>query len=78
MSNMTARLSIPVFSRATYLSVKTLRDYHVVGPLEPAHIDPRSVTRLADVENVRPAGQSNRVAGVTRTARRRDRDGVAG
>jgi DNA-binding transcriptional MerR regulator len=36
---MTASLSISEFSRATYLSVKTLRNYHEVGLLEPTHID---------------------------------------
>jgi DNA-binding transcriptional MerR regulator/effector-binding domain-containing protein len=39
---MTASLSIGEFSRATYLSVKTLRHYHEVGLLEPARIDPWS------------------------------------
>jgi DNA-binding transcriptional MerR regulator len=32
---MTASLSIGEYSRATYLSVKTLRHYHEVGLLEP-------------------------------------------
>ena len=35
-----ASLSIGEYSRATYLSVKTLRHYHEVGLLEPAHVDP--------------------------------------
>jgi DNA-binding transcriptional MerR regulator len=42
LSNMRASLSISEFSRATYLSMKTLRHYHEVGLLEPAHIDPSS------------------------------------
>ena len=33
-------LAIGDFSRATHLSVKTLRHYHDVGLLEPADIDP--------------------------------------
>ncbi|HEY2656173.1 MAG TPA: MerR family transcriptional regulator [Solirubrobacteraceae bacterium] len=37
---MTARLSTGDFSRATHLSVKTLRHFHEVGLLEPAHLDP--------------------------------------
>ncbi|HEV2639570.1 MAG TPA: MerR family transcriptional regulator [Actinocrinis sp.] len=37
---MTAYLSIGDFSRATHLSVKTLRHYHQIGLLEPADIDP--------------------------------------
>src|SRR5450432_1895968 len=35
-------LSIGDFSRATHLSIKTLRHYHEVGLLEPAEIDPGS------------------------------------
>jgi DNA-binding transcriptional MerR regulator len=42
LSDMTASLSIGEYSRATYLSVKTLRHYHEVGLLEPAHVDPSS------------------------------------
>ena len=37
---MPAALTIGDFSRATYLSIKTLRHYHRVGLLEPADIDP--------------------------------------
>ena len=37
---MSASLSIGDFSRATHLSVKTLRHYHRVGLLEPADVDP--------------------------------------
>ena len=39
---MPASLSIGDFSRATHLSIKTLRYYHEVGLLEPAVIDPDS------------------------------------
>ena len=35
-------LSIGDFSRATHLTVKTLRHYHQVGLLEPADIDPQT------------------------------------
>jgi MerR family regulatory protein len=42
LSDMTASLSIGEYSRATCLSVKTLRHYHEVGLLEPAHVDPSS------------------------------------
>jgi hypothetical protein len=42
LSDMTASLSIGEYSRATYLGVKTLRHYHEVGLLEPAHVDPSS------------------------------------
>jgi hypothetical protein len=39
LSDMTASLSIGEYSRATYLSVKTLRHYHGVGLLEPAQTE---------------------------------------
>ena len=37
---MGSNLSIGDFSRITHLSVKTLRHYHDVGLVAPAHIDP--------------------------------------
>jgi DNA-binding transcriptional MerR regulator len=37
---MSTTLAIGDFSRATHLNVKTLRHYHRVGLLEPAHVDP--------------------------------------
>lgn len=37
---MTATLAIGDFSRATLLSVKTLRHYHDIGLLEPVDVDP--------------------------------------
>ena len=49
---MTASLSIGEFSRATYLSVKTLRHYHDVGLLEPAHVDPSSSYRYYRAEQI--------------------------
>jgi DNA-binding transcriptional MerR regulator len=39
---VTSTLAIGEFSRATHLSIKTLRHYHEVGLLEPADIDPQS------------------------------------
>jgi DNA-binding transcriptional MerR regulator len=33
-------LAIGDFSRATHMSIKTLRHYHRVGLLEPAQVDP--------------------------------------
>jgi DNA-binding transcriptional MerR regulator len=43
-------LSIGDFSRATHMTVKTLRHYHEIGLLEPADVDPRTGYRryLAD------------------------------
>ena len=37
---MRPSLAIGDFSRATHLSVKTLRHYHRIGLLEPADVDP--------------------------------------
>jgi DNA-binding transcriptional MerR regulator len=37
---VTATLAIGDFSRATHLSVKTLRHYHDIGLLEPVDVDP--------------------------------------
>ena len=37
---MAAVLTVGDFSRATHLSVKTLRHYHEVGLLEPSEVDP--------------------------------------
>ena len=39
---MSGTLTIGDFSRATFLSVKTLRHYHRVGLLEPSAVDPAS------------------------------------
>ncbi|WP_433714974.1 MerR family transcriptional regulator [Nocardia sp. CA-084685] len=39
---MTAYMSIGDFSRATHLTVKTLRHYHRIGLLTPADIDPHT------------------------------------
>jgi DNA-binding transcriptional MerR regulator len=45
---MSRRLTIGDFSRATHLSVKTLRHYHSVELLEPATIDPHTGYRYYD------------------------------
>src|ERR1700722_7083696 len=39
---MSSSLAIGDFSRATHLTVKTLRHYHETGLLEPAQIDPQT------------------------------------
>jgi DNA-binding transcriptional MerR regulator/effector-binding domain-containing protein len=39
---VTSYLSIGDFSRATHMTVKTLRYYHEIGLLEPADVDPRT------------------------------------
>jgi DNA-binding transcriptional MerR regulator len=53
---MPTRLVIGEFSRATKLSIKTLRHYHQAGLLEPAEIDPDSGYRYYSVEQL-PAAQ---------------------
>jgi DNA-binding transcriptional MerR regulator len=45
-------LSIGDFARATQLSVKTLRNYHESGLLEPVEIDPHSGYRRYDIEQI--------------------------
>lgn len=53
---MNVRLSIGDFSRMTYLSIKSLRRYHDLGLLVPAHVDPGSGYRYYDASQV-PDGQ---------------------
>jgi DNA-binding transcriptional MerR regulator len=50
-----ASLSIGDFSRATHLSVKTLRHYHRLGLLEPADIDPSTGYRRYTTDQIPPA-----------------------
>jgi DNA-binding transcriptional MerR regulator len=42
MGGVPGYLSIGDFSRATHMTVKTLRHYHQIGLLEPAEVDPHS------------------------------------
>ncbi|HEX4061263.1 MAG TPA: MerR family transcriptional regulator [Streptosporangiaceae bacterium] len=49
---MGTRLTIGDFSRATHLSVKTLRHYHHVGLLEPSSVDPHTGYRYYSGEQV--------------------------
>jgi DNA-binding transcriptional MerR regulator len=42
MGGVPGYLSIGDFSRATHMTVKTLRHYHQVGLLEPAEVDPHT------------------------------------
>ena len=42
MVGMSTYLSIGDFSRATHMTVKTLRHYHQIGLLEPADVDPHT------------------------------------
>jgi DNA-binding transcriptional MerR regulator len=49
---MPSSLAIGDFSRATHLSVKTLRHYHRLGLLTPAEIDPDSSYRRYSAEQI--------------------------
>ncbi|TCO59674.1 MerR family transcriptional regulator [Actinocrispum wychmicini] len=49
---MTGHLSIGDFSRATHLTIKTLRHYHRIGLLEPADVDPHTGYRRYTTEQL--------------------------
>ncbi len=49
---MSSSLAIGDFSRATHLSVKTLRHYHRLGLLVPAEVDPDSSYRRYSTEQI--------------------------
>jgi DNA-binding transcriptional MerR regulator len=52
---MSSSLAIGDFSRATHLTVKTLRHYHETGLLEPAQIDPQTGYRRYTTEQIKVA-----------------------
>jgi DNA-binding transcriptional MerR regulator len=49
---VTSYLPIGDFSRATHMTVKTLRHYHEIGLLEPAHVDPQTGYRRYSAEQI--------------------------
>jgi DNA-binding transcriptional MerR regulator len=49
---MPALLTIGEFSRASYLTIKTLRHYHDVGLLEPTHVDRSSGYRYYRADQI--------------------------
>ena len=49
---MSMSFSIGDFSRATHLTVKTLRHYHEAGLLAPAYVDPRTGYRRYTAEQI--------------------------
>ena len=53
---MRSSLAIGDFSRATHLSVKTLRHYHRIGLLEPADVDQQTGYRRYATDQI-PAAQ---------------------
>ena len=52
MDAMTTYLSIGDFSRATHMTVKMLRHYHLTGLLEPADVDPHTGYRRYTTEQL--------------------------
>src|SRR5450755_1026768 len=52
LQGMRAQVTIGDFSRASHLSVKTLRHYHEVGLLEPAEVDPDTGYRYYSEEQI--------------------------
>ena len=53
---MSGRVTIGEFSRASHLSVKTLRRYHEVGLLEPSEADPHNGYRYCAAVSSHEAG----------------------
>ena len=49
---MPSSLAIGDFSRVTHLNVKTLRHYHRIGLLEPAHVDPSTGRRRYGTDQI--------------------------
>jgi DNA-binding transcriptional MerR regulator len=56
MGGVPDHLSIGDFSRATHMTVKTLRHYHQIGLLEPAEVDPSTGYRRYATDQI-PAAQ---------------------
>src|SRR5262249_49490984 len=52
MGDVSGYLSIGDFSRATHMSVKTLRHYHQIGLLEPAEVDAHTGYRHYGTEQI--------------------------
>jgi DNA-binding transcriptional MerR regulator len=59
-----AYLSIGDFSRATHLTVKTLRHYHQIGLLEPAEVDPGTGYRRYGAAQIPVAQVISRLRGL--------------
>ena len=61
---MRTRVTIGDFSRASHLSVKTLRHYHEVGLLEPSEVDPDNGYRYYSEDQIPLAQVIRRLRGV--------------
>jgi DNA-binding transcriptional MerR regulator len=61
---MRTRVTIGEFSRASHLSVKTLRHYHEVGLLEPSEVDPSNGYRYYAEDQIPVAQVIRRLRGL--------------
>src|SRR3979411_2649307 len=61
---MRMRVTIGDFSRASHLSVKTLRPYHEVGLLEPSEVDPDNGYRYYSEDQIPLAQVIRRLRGL--------------
>src|ERR1700748_863521 len=61
---MGTRVAIGDFSRASHLSVKTLRHYHEVGLLEPSEVDPDNGYRYYSETQIPTAQVIRRLRGL--------------
>src|ERR1700736_117663 len=61
---MRTRVTIGDFSRASHLSVKTLRHYHDVGLLEPSEVDPANGYRYYSDDQIPLAQVIRRLRGL--------------
>ena len=61
---MTRHVTIGEFSRASHLSVKTLRHYHEVGLLEPSEVDPANGYRYYAEDQIPVAQVIRRLRGL--------------
>jgi DNA-binding transcriptional MerR regulator len=59
-----ARITIGDFSRASHLSIKTLRHYHDVGLLEPSDVDPGNGYRYYSEDQIATAQVIRRLRGL--------------
>jgi DNA-binding transcriptional MerR regulator len=61
---MNPRVTIGDFSRASHLSIKTLRHYHEVGLLQPSEVDPGNGYRYYSEEQIGAAQVIRRLRGL--------------
>jgi DNA-binding transcriptional MerR regulator len=61
---MAARITIGDFSRASHLTVKTLRHYHEAGLLEPSEVDPHNGYRYYSEDQIPVAQVIRRLRGL--------------